>query len=174
MELEDSIGYWLSYALRYFTSALFEVIRAHCVERGKPYVITPLQWVVLALLSRRDRQTIRTLAQQLHLDGPAVTNLAKRLEQSGLVERVRSRADERFVEVSLTAEGQDIFRSLNPIVEQFHKQVLSDEQRQALSEQLRQFIARVSMVALDAGDRFGSLLEHPYVARNTNMRAERP
>jgi len=161
MELEDSIGYWLSYALRYFTSALFEVIRAHCVERGKPYVITPLQWVVLALLSRRDRQIIRTLAQQLHLDGPAITNLAKRLEQSGLVERVRSREDERVVEVSLTAEGRDIFRSLNPIVEQFHKQVLSDEQRQALFEQLQQFIARISLVAPDAGDRFGSLLEHP-------------
>ena len=159
MELEDSIGYWLSYAQRYLTSALFEVIRAHCVERGKPYVITPLQWVVLALLSRRDRQTIRTLAQQLGLDGPAVTNLAKRLEQSGLVERVRSREDERFVEVSLSAEGRDIFRSLNPIVEQFHEQVLPGDQRQHLFEHLQQFIARVSMVAPDAGDRFGSLLE---------------
>src|SRR5215472_15048009 len=144
MELEDSIGYWLSYALRYFTSALFEVIRAHCVERGKPYVITPLQWVVLALLSRRDRQTIRTLAKLLHLDGPAVTNLAKRLEQSGLVERVRSREDERFVEVSLTAEGRDIFRSLNPIVEQFHEQILPGEQRQHLFEHLQQFTQHVS------------------------------
>ena len=160
MQLEDSIGYWLSYALRYFSSALFEVIRTHCVERGKPYVITPPQWVMLALLSRHDRQTIRTLAKLLHLDGPAVTNLAKRLEQSGLVERVRSREDERFVEVSLTAEGRDIFRSLNPIVEQFHEQVLPGDQRQHLFEHLQQFIARVSMVAPDAGDRFGSLLEH--------------
>jgi DNA-binding MarR family transcriptional regulator len=160
MQLEDSIGYWLSYAQRYFSSALFEVIRAHCVERGKPYVITPPQWVVLTLLSRRDRQTISLLAQQLHLDGPAVTNFAKRLEQSGLVTRVRSREDERIVEVSLTAEGRDIFRSLNPIVEQFHKQVLSNDQRQALLEHLQQFIARVSMVAPEAGDRFSSLLEH--------------
>ena len=160
MQLEDSIGYWLSSALRYFTSALFEVIRAHCVERGKPYVITPPQWVMLALLSRRDRQTIRALAQQLGLDGPAVTNLAKRLEQSGLVTRVRSREDERFVEVSLTAEGRDILRSLNPIVEQFHEQVLPGDQRQHLSEHLQQFIAQVSTVAPGAGDRFGSLIEH--------------
>ena len=160
MQLEDSIGYWLSYAQRYLASALFEVIRAHCVERGKPYVITPPQWVVLTLLSRQERQTISMLAQQLHLDGPAVTNFAKRLEQSGLVERVRSREDERVVEVSLTAEGRDIFRSLNPIVEQFHQQVLSDEQRQALIEHLQQFITRVSMVAPGSGDRFSSLLEH--------------
>jgi MarR family transcriptional regulator, organic hydroperoxide resistance regulator len=160
MELEDSIGYWLSYAQRYFASALFEVIRAHCVERGKPYVITPQQWVVIALLSRRDRQTISSLAQQLGLDGPAVTNIAKRLEQSGLVTRARSREDERVVEVRLSAEGWDIFRSLNPLVVQFHKQVLSDDQRHALLEHLQQFIARVSMVAPGAGDRFSSLLEH--------------
>ena len=160
MQLEDSIGYWLSYAMRYFGAALFEVIQAHCVERGKPYMITPPQWVLLAMLFRRDRQTIRALAQQLGLDGPAVTNLAKRLEQSGLVTRVRSREDERVVEVSLTAEGQDIFCSLNPVVMQFHKHILPDDQRQALLEHLQQFIARVSMVAPDAGDRFGSLLEH--------------
>jgi DNA-binding MarR family transcriptional regulator len=108
----------------------------------------------------RDRQTISMLAQQLHLDGPAVTNLAKRLEQNGLVTRVRSREDERVVEISLTAEGRDIFRSLNPIVVQFHEQVLPDDQRQALIKHLQQFIARVSMVAPDAGDRFSSLLEH--------------
>lgn len=160
MQLEDSIGYWLSYAMRYFGAALFEVIQAHCVERGKPYMITPPQWVLLAMLFRRDRQTIRALAQQLGLDGPAVTNLAKRLEQSGLVTRVRSREDERFVEVSLTDEGRDIVRSLNPIVEQFHEQVLPSDQRQHLSEHLQQFIAQVSRVAPGAGDRFGSFIEH--------------
>ena len=160
MQLEDSIGYWLSSALRYFTSALFEVIRAHCVERGKPYVITPPQWVVLELLSRQERQTISMLAQYLLLDGPAVTNLAKRLEQSGLVTRVRSREDERVVKVSLTAEGRDIVRSLHPIMEQFHQQVLPDDQQQALLEPLQQFIARVSVVTPDAGDRFDSLLKY--------------
>lgn len=173
MELEDSIGYWLSSALRYFTSALFEVIRAHCVERGKPYVITPPQWVMLALLSRHERQTVSMLAQYLHLDGPAVTNFAKRLEQSGLVTRVRSREDERVVEISLTAEGQDILRSLNPIVMQFHEQVLPDDQRQALVEQLQQFIARVSLVVPDAGERFDSLLEH-LRSQEQGMRAQRP
>ncbi|HEX6554249.1 MAG TPA: MarR family transcriptional regulator [Ktedonobacteraceae bacterium] len=160
MQLENSIGYWLSSALRYFTSALFEVIRKHCVERGKPYVITPPQWVVLELLSRQERQTISMLAQFLLLDGPGVTNLAKRLEQSGLVTRVRSREDERVVEVSLTAEGRDIVRSLHPIVEQFHQQVLPHDQRHILLEPLQQFIARVSLVAPDAGDRFDSLLKH--------------
>src|SRR5438552_792583 len=116
MQLEDTVGYWLSYAQRSFAAAFFEVLQAHCVQRGKPYVITPPQWAILALLSHLDGQTISTLAQHLRVDGPAVTNLVKRLEQSGLVERVRDRQDERVVKVWLTAEGQDIYRSLDLLV----------------------------------------------------------
>jgi MarR family len=94
MQLEDTIGYWLSYAQRCFAAAFFEVLRARCVELGKPYVITPPQWGILVLLSHEDGQTISALAQHLCVDGPAVTNLVKRLEQveqCGLVERVRDR-----------------------------------------------------------------------------------
>src|SRR6266487_101898 len=79
-------------------SFFFEVLQAHCLQRGKPYVITPPQWGVLALLSHHERQTIGMLAQQLKVDGPAVTNIVKRLEQSGLLERARDRQDERVVE----------------------------------------------------------------------------
>lgn len=157
MQLEDTIGYWLSYAQRCFASAFFEMLQAHCIEQRKPYVITPPQWGVLALVSRRDEQTIGMLAQQLGVDGPAVTNIVKRLEQNGLVERLRDREDERVVKVLLTTEGQDIFRSLAPLVVQFHEQVLPGDQRQPLLEHLQHLIARVSIVAPGAGDRFSFL-----------------
>jgi DNA-binding MarR family transcriptional regulator len=154
MQLEDTIGYWLSYAHRCFASAFFEALQAHCIKLKKPYVVTPPQWGVLALLSRRDGQTIRTLAQQLGVDGPAVTNIVKRLEQSGLVERMRDREDERVVNVLLTTEGQDIVRSLVPLVAEFHEQVLPGNERQMLLERLRHLIAQVSTVAPEAGERF--------------------
>ncbi|SRR6266496_3076339 len=160
MQLEDTIGYWLSYAQRCFASAFFEVLQAHCMKLEKPYVVTPPQWGILALLSRRDRQTISMLAQQLGVDGPAVTNIVKRLEQSGLVERVRDREDERVVNVLLTTEGQNIVRSLIPLVAQFHEQVLPGNERQMLLEQLRHLIAQISTVAPEAGERFRLLQDH--------------
>ena len=120
-------------------------------------MITPPQWGVLALLSHHERQTIGTLAQQLKVDGPAVTNIVKRLEQSGLLERARDRQDERVVNVLLTAEGQDIYRSLDPVVVQFHEQVLPADQRQPLLEHLHHLIAQISTVAPGAGDRFSLL-----------------
>jgi DNA-binding MarR family transcriptional regulator len=76
----DTVGHWSSYAQRCFASAFFEVLQAHCLQRGKPYVITPPQWGGLTLLFHHERQTIGTLAQQLKVDGPAITNIFKRLE----------------------------------------------------------------------------------------------
>jgi DNA-binding MarR family transcriptional regulator len=160
MHVEDSIGYWLVSATRSFASALAEVLRVHCVKLGKPYEITPTQWAVIMGLSAHDGQTIGALAQRLGVDGPAATNLVKRLEQGGLVKRSRSREDERVVEVWLTAEGQDLFRSLDPVVERFQEEILPTDQRQRLIESLQYFIARVSVVAPDAGDRFSSLQEY--------------
>ena len=163
MQLEETIGYWLSYAQCCFAAAFFEVLRTHCTELEKPYVISPPQWGILALLAHQDGQTISSLAQHLRVDGPAVTNLVKRLEQieqSGLVERVRDRQDERVVKVWLTAEGRNIFRSLEPFVVQFHEQVLPSDQLLPLLDQLQQIIAQISIIAPEAGERFSVLPEH--------------
>jgi DNA-binding MarR family transcriptional regulator len=160
MQPQDTIGYWLSYALRYVGSAFFEVLEAHCMERGKAYVITPAQWGVMALLSATGEQTIGLLAQQLSVDAPAITAIVRRLEQSGLVERVHDREDRRVVKVSLTAEGQDIIHSLDPVVAAFNEQLLSHDQRQVFLAQLQHLIARISAVAPDTGTRFCFLREH--------------
>ena len=160
MQPDDSIGYWLSYAQRCFSSAFYEVLRTHCVEQGKAYVITPPQWGILSFIAHEQEQTIGVLAQRLGVDAPAVTNIVKRLEQSGLVERVRDREDQRVVKVSLSEEGQEMVRSLQPVVEGFNGQLLPGPQRQAFIEDLQRFIARVSTVVPDSAGRFGFLREH--------------
>ncbi len=160
MQPDDSIGYWLSYAQRCFSSAFYEVLRTHCVEQGKAYVITPPQWGILSFIAHKQEQTIGVLAQRLGVDAPAVTNIVKRLEQSGLVERVRDREDQRVVKVSLSEEGQEMVRSLQPVVEGFNGQLLPGPQRQAFIEDLQRFIARVSTVVPDSAGRFGFLREH--------------
>src|SRR5438874_9038986 len=85
------------------------------------------------------------LAQRLGVDAPAVTNIVQRLEQSGLVERMRDREDQRIVKVSLSEEGQEIMRSL---------------QRQTFIEELQRFVARVSTLVPVSVGRFGFIREH--------------
>jgi DNA-binding MarR family transcriptional regulator len=46
------------------------------------------------------------LAEQLHIDAPAVTRKAQQLERSGLVSRTRDVADARACRLQLTAEGR--------------------------------------------------------------------
>ena len=146
--------------MRSFASAFFEVLEAHCVERGKPYVITPPQWGAMAFVFANGEQTISTLAQQLGVDAPAVTAVIRRLEQSGLVERVHGREDRRLVKVYLTAEGQDIIRSLDPVVAAFNERIMPHDQQQSFFEQLQQLIITVEKVVPGARSRFALFKIH--------------
>src|SRR6516162_3752851 len=118
------LSYWLFYAERCVTYAYAEVLRAHCEERGKPYVVTPPQWGALSLLLVQDGMTIGTMSQKRGVDAPAATGIITRLEQSGLVERRHDREDRRMVKVYLTDEGRDISRYLPDAAIEFSKAML--------------------------------------------------
>ena len=103
-ENRGRLSYWLFYAQRCVAYAYAEVLRAHCEERAKPYVITPPQWGALELLLAQDGMTIGAMSQKRGVDAPAATGIITRLEQMGLVERRHDREDRRVVKVYLTAE----------------------------------------------------------------------
>jgi DNA-binding MarR family transcriptional regulator len=62
-----------------------------------------------------EQATIRDLAGRLQLAQSTVTELVKRAEQAGLLERMRSAADGRVAHLRLTREGEQrlarVFRS---------------------------------------------------------------
>ena len=156
-ENRGRLSYWLFYAQRCVAYAYAEVLRAHCEERGKPYVITPPQWGALALLLVQDGMTIGVMSQKRGVDAPAATAIITRLEQHGLVERRHTREDRRVVKVYLTAEGKDIASTLVSAVEHFDhnlKQGFSEDEMDRFLGQLQQLIANVSEIGPGLGDRF--------------------
>ncbi|AXK88219.1 MarR family transcriptional regulator [Nocardia farcinica] len=68
--------------------------------------LTYPQYLVMLVLWERDGRSVGELCQELALDTGTVSPLLKRLAASGLVERVRSTADERRVEIRLTDRGR--------------------------------------------------------------------
>ena len=70
--------------------------------------ITYPQYLVLAALGERDGLTVGAIADRLALESSTVTPPIKRMEQAGLVERRRSKEDERQVNVFLTVETLNI------------------------------------------------------------------
>ena len=155
-----SLSYWLFYTQRCVAYAFAEVMRAHCEERGKPYVITTPQWSALALLLEYDGLTIGTMSQMRGVDAPTATGIITRMEQNGLVERRHDRDDRRVVKVYLTDEGRDIVNTLAAVVEQFDhsmKRGFSEAELDLLEAHLQQIIANVSEIGPGLGDRFGLL-----------------
>ena len=163
LPLDDNQGrlsYWLFYTHRCVAYAYAEVLRAHCEERGKPYVITPPQWGALSLLLAQDGLTIGTMSQKRGVDAPTATGIITRLEQNGLVERRHDREDRRVVKVYLTEEGRDIVNTLASSVEHFEqsmKRGFSESEMDRFLLQLQQLIANAAEIGPGLGDRFGLL-----------------
>ena len=70
--------------------------------------VTYTQYLVLSTLWERDGLTISAIADRLGLEPSTITPAVKRLEAAGFLGRHRSTADERLVEVHLTAKGRDL------------------------------------------------------------------
>ncbi|MBM7059242.1 MarR family transcriptional regulator [Pseudomonas sp. UL073] len=68
--------------------------------------LTYPQYLAMLVLWEEDGITVGELSQRLLTDPGSVTPLLKRLEAEGLLNRTRSSADERVVELRLTAKGR--------------------------------------------------------------------
>src|SRR6266699_1114757 len=154
------LSYLLFYTERCVVYAYAAVLRAHCEERGKPYIITPTQWGALSLLLVQDGMTIGTMSQKRGVDAPAATGIITRLEQSGLVERRHDREDRRVVKVYLTEEGRDIMSFLSAEVATFNATMtreISDTEQRDLIAKLQKIIANLTAARPGVADRFGLL-----------------
>ncbi|WP_280258133.1 MarR family winged helix-turn-helix transcriptional regulator [Nocardia abscessus] len=68
--------------------------------------LTYPQYLVMLALWERDERSVGDVCQALDLDSGTLSPLLKRLEAAGLVERQRSAADERRVDIRLTERGR--------------------------------------------------------------------
>ncbi|MEU2031305.1 MarR family winged helix-turn-helix transcriptional regulator [Nocardia amamiensis] len=68
--------------------------------------LTYPQYLVMLALWERDGRSVGDVCHTLALDSGTLSPLLKRLEAAGLVERRRSAADERRVDIQLTERGR--------------------------------------------------------------------
>ncbi len=102
LRLDNQLCFALHAASRAMTAAYQPLLE----ELG----ITYPQYLVLLTLWEEDGARVSRIGERLYLDSGTLTPLLKRLEGRGLVERRRSTADERVVEVFLTGEGKRLRR----------------------------------------------------------------
>lgn len=92
----------LCFAIYACSRALTRVYRPLLDRLG----ITYPQYLVLLVLWEKSPQSVTELGERLFLDSGTLTPLLKRMEGNGLVERIRSKDDERKVLIRLTEKGE--------------------------------------------------------------------
>jgi DNA-binding MarR family transcriptional regulator len=118
----------------------------------QPYLdklgLTYPQYLVLLVLWEIDEIPINSITQQLLLDTNTVTPLLKRMETLGLLERQRSKEDERKVIVKLTEKGHQLQADAALIPESLVGDLLSEEMKLdeliGLRDQLQGLIRHLS------------------------------
>ena len=72
----------------------------------EPLGLTHPQYLVMLALWERSPRSLSELAAELALEPASASPLVKRLEKDGLIERARSAADERRLDITLTEAGK--------------------------------------------------------------------
>jgi len=101
----------LCFALYSASLAMSKTYKPHLDALGLTYP----QYLVMLVLWEQEELSVSDIGERLFLDSGTLTPLLKRLETTGYVARARDAQDERRVRVSLTTEGRQLRKKVNPL-----------------------------------------------------------
>ena len=82
------------------------------IKQYKPFLdeidLTYTQYITMMVLWERDSLSVKELGEILYLDSGTLTPLLKKMEAKGLLNRKRSKEDERSLIVSITKKGEEL------------------------------------------------------------------
>ncbi|TDO73013.1 MarR family transcriptional regulator [Halanaerobium saccharolyticum] len=90
------------------------------------YNLTYTQYITMLVLWEKENISLKELGKKLYLDSGTLSPVVKKLVKQGLVEKYRSQADERIVELRLTAGGREMKEDAVEIPEKLYSQFEGD------------------------------------------------
>lgn len=114
----------------------------------KPYLeelnLTYTQYLIMLVLWQNDGLSLKEIANALFQKPGALTPVVKRMEGDGLLKRVRSKKDERYMQITLTEEGQRLKEKGLKVNQCMRENFAGDNQDlHTLSLQLKQLRAKL-------------------------------
>lgn len=88
-----------------------------------PYGLTPFHWLVLRCLWRDNGLPVSEITERLQEAGGTMTGVLDRMEERGLIARVKDPVDRRIWRIFLTKKGQELEVELMPLVERGRKRL---------------------------------------------------
>lgn len=87
---------------------------------------------VLVSLMQHGNLTQRAIGQGLHIKPATVTNMVKRMDESGLIDRRRDINDDRIINVTLTSKGKKAANFAITVMEQIEDEIRSELSRKEI------------------------------------------
>lgn len=110
----------------------------------EPLNLTYTMYITLMALWEKDNITVKDLGKKLFLDSGTLTPLLKKMENQNLIERNRSKEDERTVFVKLTENGRIMREKCNEIPSKMACCGLLDlEKASSVLENLHEMMGRI-------------------------------
>lgn len=130
--INNSIGYLLRRASRRLREATVPVLKSH--------ELSPLELTSLTLIRQNPDCILRTLADAVGVEPPAMNRLANSLEAKGLIARRKSESDARYTYFSVLPAGEACMEAAAPEVMGTERDLLDtlpEAERDALFSALR-------------------------------------
>ena len=143
-----------------FNNSIFSMIReiSHKIDillqdTASELEITTLQLkMIITLYSSGKEVSIGNLGKAIGVTGGNISNICKKLEKQGFVDRVRSIDDERVVNVMLTASGEEAAEKVGQYFDKIRSDIPTEginvnlqtivDELEALDELLDNYISR--------------------------------
>jgi DNA-binding MarR family transcriptional regulator len=111
--------------------------------------LTPGQFAILLLVEHNPGLTQQSLSDGIHIEKSTLVVRLHRLEERGLLRRVRSNNDRRSNVLEVTADGKKALRSMITFVRQHEDRVLS-ELKSSERQQLVKLLSKVMLAGARA------------------------
>ncbi len=106
--------------------------------------LTYPQYLVMLLLWEHEKLSVKAIGCELWLDSGTLTPLLKRMEDTGLVSRLRCTDDERMVQIELTKEGRALQKKAVGIPDNIFSELsISNTQLKSLKKELSAILQKL-------------------------------
>lgn len=101
------------------------------------YGLTLLQVRILMEIHQYDSHTIGSLAEGINVAGANISAMCKKLENMGLLERVRDKNDERVVKVALNEKGRNLVLEIDETLNKIISEQMDDKIEETFDDIIR-------------------------------------
>ena len=132
MQLEECVNYLLTTAQ--------QSVFLKMTEKLSVFDLTPVQYAVLYCLWENDKKSPKEIAERLKLENSTISGILERMEKKGLIKRMISKEDRRFIQIMLTEKGAVLEKDVLAAVDKVNEEVMSvfsKEECENLKTQLR-------------------------------------